>query len=111
MAKEQASGDMVVAVGKDRCGDGDGIAQRAPGGIAAAVHLWLNIFNDDALATFNRFHSAQFQKFVFRFDKLLTICILPFTGQPPVREMRLGLCSVAGEEVRTSGKANEKAKE
>jgi hypothetical protein len=75
----------------------------------------LNIFNDDALATFNRFHSAQFQKFVFRFDKLLTVCILPFTGQPLVREMRLGLCSVAdsenatGEEVRTSGKTDEKA--
>lgn len=62
MAKEQASGDVVVTVRKDRGGDRDGIANGPPGGITTAVDLRLNLFNDYALATFNWFHSTQFQK-------------------------------------------------
>src|SRR6185437_4529903 len=62
VAKEQTSGDVVMPIGKDRRSDGNGIAKGAFGGITAATYLWLNIFDDNALAAFNRFHSTQFQK-------------------------------------------------
>jgi hypothetical protein len=76
---------MVVPIAKDGCGDGDGVTQNPFGGIAATANLWLDILNDYALATFNRFHSAQFQKIVWYFvstdDGLYAS--YPLEGQPP----------------------------
>ena len=49
---------MVVAVGEDGGGDGDLVVEDALGGIAAAVDLGLDLFDDDALAAFDRFHGT-----------------------------------------------------
>jgi hypothetical protein len=65
--KEHSSGDMIVPIAKDGCGHGNSVTHYPFCGIAATVNLWFDVFNQYALATFNRFHSAQFQKFVLYF--------------------------------------------
>ena len=53
---EQAGGDVVVAVGEDGGGDVDVVAEDAAGGVAATIDLGLDLFDDDALTAFGRFH-------------------------------------------------------
>lgn len=50
---------MVVAVAEDCSGYGYGIAEDTLCGIAAAVDLRLDLFDNDALPAFNRFHITQ----------------------------------------------------
>jgi hypothetical protein len=50
---------MVVTVAEDRCGYGYGIAEDSLCGIAAAIDLRLDLFDNDALPAFNRFHITQ----------------------------------------------------
>jgi GH15 family glucan-1,4-alpha-glucosidase len=56
---EELGSYVVVAVGEDGCGDVDAIAEEAAGGIAAAIDLGLDVFNDDALASFDWFHKGE----------------------------------------------------
>ena len=53
---------MVVSIRKDGSGDSDDIAYGAFRGITSAVYLRLNLFNDDSLAAFDRFHSNSIPK-------------------------------------------------
>jgi len=53
---QQARGDVVVAIGEDGGGYGDAVAEEAARGEEAAVDLGLDIFDDDALTAFSRFH-------------------------------------------------------
>jgi hypothetical protein len=57
---EQPGGDMIMAVRKDGGGDFDLVAQEATGGIAAAVDLGLDLFDDNSVTAFFRFHSIPF---------------------------------------------------
>ena len=54
---EQARGDVVVAVGEDGGGDLDPIAENAACRVTAAIDLGLDLFDDDSLTAFGRFHS------------------------------------------------------
>ena len=54
--RANVAGDVVVAIGEDCSGDRDGIAEDSSCGIAAAVDLRLNFFDDDTFAAFDRFH-------------------------------------------------------
>jgi hypothetical protein len=56
MAIEEASGDVIVAVAKDCCGHGDGVAEDSFCGVAAAVDLRLDFLDNDASPAFYRFH-------------------------------------------------------
>ena len=58
VAVEEATGDVVVAVGEDGGGDGDLVVEDALCGIAAAVNLRLDLLDDDATAAFDRFHGT-----------------------------------------------------
>ena len=66
VTEEQARGDVVVTIGEDGSGDFYGVADEAAGGIAATVHLRLNLFDDDALTAFGRFHSFRSLSFLNR---------------------------------------------
>jgi hypothetical protein len=59
MAIQQTRGNMIVAIAEDSSGDGDKVAERALGWIAARVHLRLDLFNDDAAATLSGLHAAS----------------------------------------------------
>ncbi len=48
-----------MTVAEDRCGYGYGIAEDSLCGIAAAIDLRLDLFDNDALPAFNRFHITQ----------------------------------------------------
>jgi hypothetical protein len=90
---------MIVSVAKYGSGDRNAIAQRSLGGIAATTYSWLHLFNNDALAALDRFHSTQFQKtlwtFVFRFNKLLLYASYRlWANRFLLREMRIGPCSL-----------------
>ena len=50
---------MVVAVAEDRCGYGYGIAEDSLCGIAAAIDLRLDLFDNDTSPAFDRFHITQ----------------------------------------------------
>jgi hypothetical protein len=56
---KQASGDVVVAVTEDCRGHGDGVAEDSLCGIAAAIDLRLDFFDDDTFPAFDRFHITQ----------------------------------------------------
>ena len=62
MLPEQAGGDVVVAIGEDGGGDGDAIAEEAARGEEAAVDLGLDLFDDDSLTAFGRFHFVPFPR-------------------------------------------------
>jgi hypothetical protein len=64
MPIEQPAGNVVVTVAKDCCGNGNDVAEDSFCGIATAVDLRLNLFDNDASAAFNRFHITQ----IFRCD-------------------------------------------
>ena len=51
---------MVVAVGENSRGDVDRVSENAAGGVSAAIHLGLDLFDDDAFTAFGRFHWIQF---------------------------------------------------
>jgi hypothetical protein len=53
---QEAPGDVVMAVAKDGCSDGDGVAENSLCGIAAAIDLRGYFFDDYAFAAFKRFH-------------------------------------------------------
>jgi hypothetical protein len=53
---EQVGGDVVVAVGEDGSGDCDAVAKEAASRGKAAVELGLDVFDDNALTAFGRFH-------------------------------------------------------
>ena len=64
---EEARGDVIVAVGEDGGRDVDAVAQDAAGGITAAVHLRLDLFDDDSFTAFGRFHSFRSPGFAASF--------------------------------------------
>ena len=49
-----------MTVAEDCCGDGDGITEDSLCGIAAAIDLRLDLFDNDASPAFNRFHITGF---------------------------------------------------
>ena len=59
MSIEEPTSDLVVAIAKDRCGHGNGVAENSFCGIATAVDLRLDFFDNDASPAFNRFHITQ----------------------------------------------------
>jgi hypothetical protein len=59
---QQARGNVIVAIREDRGGYVNPIAYDAARVVTAAVHLRLNLFDDDALSAFGRFHFVQFTK-------------------------------------------------
>ena len=67
---EQARGDVVMAIGEDGGGYADVVAEETARGIAAAIDLRLDGFDDDSLTAFFWFH-------LIRFTGMCRICILP----------------------------------
>jgi hypothetical protein len=53
---EKAAQNVVVAIAEDGGGDGDAVAEEAANRGASAVELWLDVFEDDSLSAFGRFH-------------------------------------------------------
>ena len=64
MPIEQSTGDMVVAIAEDRRSYAYRVAENSFCGIAAAIDLRFNFFDNDTLPAFNRFHITQ----IFRFN-------------------------------------------
>jgi hypothetical protein len=64
---KEAGEDVVVAVGEDGCGDGDAVAEEAAGRGEAACDLGLDVFDDDALTAFGRFHLVPILRVHFIF--------------------------------------------
>jgi hypothetical protein len=62
VAIEKLGGEVVVAVAEDGGGDGDEIAEDAAGGVASAVDLGGDGFNDDAVAAGGWFHSGSLSR-------------------------------------------------
>jgi hypothetical protein len=56
MLVEEAGEDVVVTVGEDGGRDLHAIIEEAAGGLASAVDLRLDLFDDDSLAAFDWFH-------------------------------------------------------
>src|SRR5437763_12353705 len=62
MAVQQSAGDVVMTVAEDRGSYGDGIAEDSLCGVTTAVDLRLYLFDNDASASFYRFHIAKIFK-------------------------------------------------
>jgi hypothetical protein len=58
---------VVVTVAEDGCGDCDDVAEDSFCRIATAVDLRLHFFDNDAFASFYRFHITEIFRFSFRF--------------------------------------------
>jgi hypothetical protein len=67
MSIEQPASNVVVTVAEDCCSDGNDVAEDSFCGVATAVDLRLNFFDDDASAAFNRFHITQIFKCDFAY--------------------------------------------
>ena len=64
---EQTPRDVVVAIAEDCGGNRDRVAKDSFCGVATAVNLRLNFFDDDALSAFYRFHITQIFRCNFAF--------------------------------------------
>jgi hypothetical protein len=59
---KEACEDVVMTVGEDGGRDGDSVVEEAARRSEATVNLGLDIFDDDALTAFGRFHSVPFTR-------------------------------------------------
>ena len=66
MPVQQSPGDVVVTVAEDGCSYCDCVAEDSLCGVATAVDLRLDFFDNDAFASFNRFHITQIFRCNFR---------------------------------------------
>jgi hypothetical protein len=73
MPIQQPPGDMVVAIAEDCGSHSYGVAEYSFCGVAAAVYLRLNLFDNDASPAFNRFHITRSSEFNFVFHGMPVI--------------------------------------
>jgi len=66
-AKWSAVENVVVTVAEDGCSHCQGVAEDSLCRVATAVDLRLYFFDNDAFASFNRFHITQILRCCFRF--------------------------------------------
>src|ERR1700756_2296611 len=114
MPVQQSAGDVIVTVAEDGCGDGHGVAENSLCRVATAVDLWLNFLDNDASASFNRFHITQILRFDFRIPWYSRsphfTCVCRKAKGPFFRDASRasGVCSTRGQRADSSNTLDKK---